>query len=79
MEVIVSPLAYEDQVVAFFRQSDVAVQIAQRYQRGVRPQLRWGLNLLKLRKKRVHKQPVGPVWYVAFGFFTSAIPCSEFL
>ena len=31
--------AYEEQVVTFFRQPDVHVQISQRYHRGVRPQL----------------------------------------
>ena len=34
-------LAYEDQVVAFFRKPDVVDQITQRYRRGVRPQLRY--------------------------------------
>ena len=35
------PVAYEDQVVAFFRLPDVVERISQRYRRGVRPQLRW--------------------------------------
>lgn len=33
-------IAYEDQVVAFFRQPDVIEQINSRYQRGVKPQFR---------------------------------------
>ena len=32
--------AYEEQVVAFFRQADIVAVISGRYRRGVRPQLR---------------------------------------
>ena len=33
-------LAYEDQIVAFFRQPNVLEKISQKYARGIRPQLR---------------------------------------
>lgn len=38
--VILFVTAYEEQVVAFFRQQDIVAIISGRYQRGVRPQLR---------------------------------------
>ncbi len=38
---------YEDQVVAFFRQRDVAEQIVQRYQRGVRPQFQAVIDAIR--------------------------------
>ena len=40
LHIILPRTAYEEQVVAFFRQSDIVAIISGRYHRGVRPQLR---------------------------------------
>lgn len=42
-----SSLAYEDQVVAFFRQANLEDLIAQRYRRTLRPQLKEAFEDIK--------------------------------
>ena len=41
------PLAYEDQMVAFFRQPNVFDLISRRHSRGVRPQLRQAIEEIR--------------------------------
>ena len=47
MLVLCFSLAYEFQLVAFFRQPDVIDKINRRYRRGVRPQLKEALDDIK--------------------------------